>query len=72
MGVITYETIRQLHNKAVGLITRVCPVCGKIFDTAPGYVYKKKVNRKSYVYFCSYSCSRKAEKNGIENYIIKD
>ena len=49
--------------RAMGLYPRKCVICGKEFETRPGYVYKK-YNKREYDYYCSYTCMRKAEKNG--------
>ena len=54
--------------KAVGLHEHTCKVCGKKFECFTDYVYKKRKNNKgSYYYFCSYTCYRKDESNRVRS-----
>lgn len=51
--------------KTIGLHEHVCFTCGKTFECRADYVYKKRVSKtKNPEYFCSYTCMRKAEKDG--------
>lgn len=59
--IVYYEDIRRKHNRAVGLITRECALCGKHFDTGPGYVYKIGKKNHPFLFYCSYSCFQKAK-----------
>ena len=44
-----------------GYFPRVCAVCDKKFEATSQYVFKRYFGRGKMEYYCSYSCSRKAE-----------
>lgn len=42
-----------------------CPICGKVFSYTGNWVYKMH-KRGGYVLFCSWTCMRRAEKEGLK------
>ena len=54
-----------MKDRILGLTERTCKICGKKFEAAPEYVYKRKQGQGREIYFCSYTCMRTYDKRTV-------
>ena len=63
------NSLYQTEN--LGLSERVCDICGKKFEARQEYVYKQeKGEKRTTVYYCSYSCFRKKDAEHNIHYTV--
>ena len=55
------EKKKRVQVETLGMHTHICPVCGREFECRQEYAYKRFTKDKKSIYFCSWSCLRKAE-----------
>ncbi len=59
---------KMATDDGIGVREMCCPVCGKVFAVMcpENWVYRYKFKNAATVYYCSYSCSTKAEREREE------
>jgi len=57
------EKNRRIYTETMNLREHICEICGKKFECRPEYTYKKLSKRNKAIFYCSWTCMRKGEKD---------